>query len=90
MGLDDRFETPLSEHDARIAICFSIRKLRKLKGLSQEAVAEKSGLHRTFYGNLERGLHSVSVYNLLKICGSIGCMPEEVFYIARRDFNLFA
>jgi len=90
MDYGNKFETTLNEKDARIAVGAAIRKLRSHKGLSQETVAEKSGLHRTFYGNLERGIHSVSVFNLLKICQSIGCMPEDVFQTARNDFNLSA
>ncbi|WP_418713249.1 helix-turn-helix domain-containing protein, partial [Akkermansia sp.] len=44
-----------------------IKKLRLEKGLSQEELAEKSGVDRTFIGGLERGERNVSVMTLCDI-----------------------
>lgn len=42
-----------------------IRSLRLKKGLSQERLADKSGLHRSHMGEIERGELDVSVQTLL-------------------------
>jgi len=76
----------LDEDIVKNAIGSAIRKLRKQHRLTQGQVAELAGLHRTFYGNLERGVHSVSVFNLIKISKSIGCEPEDVFNLAKKDY----
>ena len=66
------------EQAIKRALGGAIRSIRKRKGLSQERVAELSGLHRTFFGNLERGVHSVSVYNLILISNALGVKPSDI------------
>ena len=49
-----------------------LRELRLSKGLSQEKMAEMSGLHRTYYGGLERGERNPTLLTLIKLSASIG------------------
>jgi len=73
------FQQPkLDENDIKRLLGASIREIRKQKGYSQEHVAELAGLHRTFFGNLERGVHSVSVYNLFLIAKALNVKPSEI------------
>ena len=44
-----------------------VRKLRVAQGLSQEVLAQKAGLHRTYIGGIERGERNVSLINIEKI-----------------------
>lgn len=44
-----------------------VRELRIAQGLSQEILAKKSGLHRTYIGGIERGERNISLINIEKI-----------------------
>jgi transcriptional regulator with XRE-family HTH domain len=57
----------------------SIRSIRALKGLSQEAVALASGLDRSYFGGIERGEHNVAVANLEKIAIALNVNISEFF-----------
>lgn len=45
----------------------NIRRIRKQKKLSQEALAFQAGLDRTYVGSVERGERNVAVLNLVRI-----------------------
>lgn len=53
-----------------------LRELRKQKGLSQEDLAFKSGLHRTYISDIERGSRNVSLKNIEKIAKALGSKPQ--------------
>ncbi len=48
-----------------------IRELRAAQGFSQEAFADKCGLHRTFMGIVERGESNLSFRNIAKIAANL-------------------
>ena len=50
----------------------TLRKYRNDSGLSQEAFANKAGLHRTYISALERGKRSVALDNIEKIADALG------------------
>lgn len=56
-----------------------LREARKNAGLSQEAFADKIGINRTYYGNLERGENSISIDKLQKISGTLNIPLSELF-----------
>lgn len=45
----------------------NVKEYRLLRGLSQEAFAEKAGLHRTYISAVEREKRSISLDNIQKI-----------------------
>ena len=49
-----------------------VRSLREQQGVSQEALAEVSKLHRTYIGGIERGLRNPSVKSLDRIAKGLG------------------
>jgi DNA-binding XRE family transcriptional regulator len=56
----------------------AIRELRVTTGLSQEAFAERCGLHRTYVGGIERGERNLSFANLLRVAHALGVRPSEL------------
>ena len=55
-----------------------LRELRKQKGLSQEDLAFKSGLHRTYISDIERGSRNLSLKNIEKIAKALGMSPKSL------------
>lgn len=49
-----------------------IRKRRLKLGLSQEALALKSGIHRTYIGSLEAGQRNPSLENIARLATALG------------------
>jgi len=55
-----------------------VRNLIKVKGLSQEKLAELSGLHRNYIGGIERGERNVAFLNILRIARALEISPSEL------------
>jgi transcriptional regulator with XRE-family HTH domain len=57
--------------DVVIALGKRIRQLRMRTGLSQEKMAARAGLDRTYYAGIERGERNPSVKQLAKIATAL-------------------
>lgn len=56
----------------------NIRFNRHKKGISQEYLADITGLHRTYIGSVERGERNISILNLVKIAFSLDVKPSQL------------
>ena len=55
-----------------------VRELRVERGLSQEKLAEISGLHRTYISSLELGKRNVSLVNIHALAKALQVTPDEL------------
>jgi transcriptional regulator with XRE-family HTH domain len=55
----------------RAAFGRRVRTLREAISLSQEALAERVGVHRTYLGSVERGERNVSLDNIYRIASAL-------------------
>ncbi|MWV47131.1 helix-turn-helix domain-containing protein [Paenibacillus sp. HJL G12] len=65
-----------------------IRDLRKLRGLSQEALAEKAGFNISYIGFVERAERNVSMKNLGKIANALDVGVYELFTYLKEQEEL--
>ena len=62
-----------------------MKEYRKQKGLSQEELADLSGLHRTYISAVERERRNISIDNIEKIAKSLDVEPHCLFQ--KHDHN---
>jgi transcriptional regulator with XRE-family HTH domain len=56
----------------------NLRRLRTSAGLSQEELAERAGLHRTYISSVERAQRNVSLENLFKIARGLKVNAQDL------------
>ena len=55
-----------------------VRIFRKEKGLSQEDLAHKAGLHRTYIGMIERAEKNITLLNIEKIANALNISIKDL------------
>lgn len=55
-----------------------VRAHRNTLGISQEGLADRSGVHWTFVGQVERGQRNLNLHNLLKLAAGLGLDASEL------------
>lgn len=55
-----------------------IRKARQAAGLSQEQLALRAGVDRTYVSMLEREIHSPTLDTLISLCRVLAIRPSEL------------
>ena len=56
-----------------------VRELREGLELSQEALAERAGLHRNYIGGIERGERNVGLINVGRLAAALEVSVAELF-----------
>ena len=74
-------DVTLSEKDRekiRTAFGKLLRQKRNLLEISQEELAFRSGLHRTYVGSVERGERNLSLENIFIFAKALSCDPKDL------------
>lgn len=56
-----------------------VRELRLAAGMSQEDLADRAGLHRTYIGGIERGERNIGLLNVFRLAGTFGISVADLF-----------
>ncbi len=70
---------------AHAAFGLKIREIRNRRGISQESLALRCALDRTYLSGIERGVRNPSLTNVLKIAAALDVHPSELFVDVPRE-----
>ena len=70
----------VAPQNCRLVTIFAdnVRRERLALGLSQEELAERAGIHRTYVGMLERAEKNVTIYNIERIAIALEVEPAAL------------
>ena len=68
-----------SNSEIKIKFGNRVRELRKLKNLSQEELAFRADLHRTYIGMIERAEKNITLLNIEKIANALEVSINDLF-----------
>ncbi len=64
--------------DPKTLFGHNLKRLRRASGLSQDELATRSGLHRTYISSVERGNRNVSLENIFTLAAALCCDPRDL------------
>ena len=72
-------------HSATVIKCFgaSVQKFRFGLGISQEILAERANLHRTYIADIERGARNPTLLTIKKLAKGLGISAAELLSEAK-------
>ena len=63
----------------RAAFADRIKTLREAAGLTQTELARRADIDRSYYAEVEAGLHSVSIDRIFAIADALSTSPRDLF-----------
>jgi transcriptional regulator with XRE-family HTH domain len=64
--------------ESRQILARNLRRLRSNLGISQEGLADRANLHRTYVGSVERAERNVSIDNLDRLSAALGVSTADL------------
>lgn len=61
-----------------------LQAMRRLRGLTQEALAQQLGVQRSVISDWERGVVMPTIYWALRLADALVCRVEEIFSLPPR------
>jgi len=68
----------ISKHDILNLFGENVRKYRRLLDISQEELAHRADLHRTYIGMIERAEKNITLVNMKKIANALQVNIEDL------------
>ena len=70
--------------DIRERFGFAVKTRREELQLTQEDLAEKAGIHRTYLSDVERGSRNLSLINIGRLAAALSMSLAELFHLVER------
>lgn len=70
--------------DVRERFGDAVRARREELELTQEQLADRAGIHRTYLSDVERGRRNVSILNVERLALALSLKVSELFQLAER------
>jgi len=64
---------------------FAVKIRREELGWTQENLADKAGIHRTYLSDIERGSRNVSLVNIERLAAALALSLSELFRLVERS-----
>jgi transcriptional regulator with XRE-family HTH domain len=75
-------------HEQLVVKLSDVMKARRERlGISQSELGKRSGLHRSYIGDLERGARNISVRNLSRMAMALGLSAPRLLAMAERGLR---
>jgi transcriptional regulator with XRE-family HTH domain len=71
--------------DIRDRFGFAVKIRREELELTQEDLADKAGIHRTYLSDIERGSRNVSLINIERLAAALSMSLSEMFRLVERS-----
>jgi transcriptional regulator with XRE-family HTH domain len=72
-------ELEQARQEALVALGHRVRELRLARSMTQQQLADATGLHRVSVNKLEHGLLDVGVSNVAALAAALGVEPNALF-----------
>ncbi len=76
-----------SKHEILNLFGENVRKFRRLLNLSQEELAHKADVHRTYIGMIERAEKNITLVNIEKIANALEVKIEDLLKRSDNGYN---
>jgi len=76
---------PVSETQILRLLAERIKTLRQARGWTQEQLAERAAMQRSYLADLELGRRNPSVRTLVKVANAFGIAVPELFETGRKE-----
>ena len=70
-----------------LALGDALLEARTGTGMSQQELADRAGVHRTYISDVERGVRNVTVVTILRMCSALNVTPSVFFRLAEKRLN---
>ncbi len=71
--------------DIRDRFGFAVKTRREELGLTQEDLAEKARIHRTYLSDVERGTRNICLINVERVAAALAMQLSELFRLVERS-----
>ncbi len=77
-----------SSHPLLRAFCQVVQERREYLGISQEELAHRASLHRTYISDIERGSRNISLRSLIRLAKALELSASGLIKVAERKVKV--